>query len=308
MCKKRNGLLEIYRLLLCFWPLYFHNFLFGRYDNIRFTTAELAVDFFFLLSGFFLLGALRKEKDSRLFAGLGRLIYSRLKPMLYTIGFIVAFNLVCVAIFVREDYLQVLFDLFKYWWFVLGLLIAIGLFYLFYRLFRSEKLFALFLVFVTILAASVHYIVNVKGMWHINFIYFTRTYGCISVGMLLSLIPRIKVGRFNYCIPIVAILIPTLLYLAYGKKNYYICLFMILLFGALVYFSYGIPVGGRVFDFLGRLSVKIYLYMALLTMLRMMGLAESRLLFVIDILLALMNTLLEYYRDEYKRLKKQNVN
>ena len=189
MCKKRNGLLEIYRLLLCFWPLYFHNFLFERYDNIRFTTAELAVDFFFLLSGFFLLGALRKEKDSRLFAGLGRLIYSRLKPMLYTIGFIVAFNLVCVAIFVREDYLGVLFDLFKYWWFVLGLLIAIGLFYLFYRLFRSEKLFALFLIFVTILAASVHYIVNVKGMWHINFIYFTRTYGCISVGMLLSLIP-----------------------------------------------------------------------------------------------------------------------
>ena len=304
MDNKRNGLLEIYRFILCFWPLYFHNYFLVRWDYTRFSVAELSVDFFFMLSGFFLLSAIRKLKDEKVFQGMIKLIYGRLKPMMITICFIVAFNLIGIAFFVRDDYFNVLHQLFMYWWFVLGLLIAIGLFYLIYRLLKSEKRFVIFLALLAAVAACVHYAVNVKGMLHYNVIYFTRTYGCISAGMLLSFIPKLRIKGFNFCIPIVALLIPLLFYLAYNKKNFFICILMILLFGALVYFSYNIPVGGKIFGFMGRLSVKIYLYMALLSMLYMLGLTDNKALFVINVTIAFMNTLLEYYRDKYRSVSK----
>ena len=44
MEKRRNGLLEIYRFILCFWPMYHHNFFFFTKGD-KFSLAELAVDF-----------------------------------------------------------------------------------------------------------------------------------------------------------------------------------------------------------------------------------------------------------------------
>ena len=117
MDNKRNGLLEIYRFILCFWPLYYHNYFFFERNYERFTVAELAVDFFFMLSGFFLMRAIRKNKEERVFVGMAKLVYGRVKPMIFTMGFITAFNLVCLVLFVRENYFNVLFELFKYWWF-----------------------------------------------------------------------------------------------------------------------------------------------------------------------------------------------
>ena len=303
MNSKRNGLLEIYRFIFCFWPLYFHDFFFIQSDSVRFTVAELAVDFFFMLSGFFLMRAMQKIECKSIFRGMMKLMFGRIKPMLFTICFITVFNLICMALFIREDYMTVLHYVFRYWWFVLGLMIAVGLFYLVYRFLKSEKLFVAFLIFVVVAAACFHYAVNVKGLLHHNVIYFTRTYGCISFGILISKIAKIKVKGFNIAIPIVVLLVPTLFYLAYREKNFFICLVMIAMFGMLIYFSSNIPVYGKIYDLIGRLSVKIYLYMPFLTMLYVLGLTNNRILFLIDIALAVMNTVLEYYRDKYLSLK-----
>ena len=131
-------------------------------------------------------------------------------------------------------------------------------------------------------------------------VFVARALGCIPVGILLSYIPALKPRKFNVSVPAVVLLIPTLFYFAYNEKTFFIRLLMIALFGALMYFSCNIPVGGRVFDLLGQLSVRIYLYMAVLTMLRIFGITNYRMLCVIDLFVASLDLMIHIYRQKYK--------
>ena len=303
MDKKRNGLLEIYRFMLCFWPLYYHRFCFFEKKDGVFSVAELTVDFFFILSGYFLMRLMQREKNEPMFKSTFKMMLGRIKPMAFTMIFIAAFNFVCVLLFIRSDYLHVIFELFKYWWYVWYLTLGIGIFYIAYRLIKNEKLFILFLAAVSITMAVLQYMTVIEKLlpWQLAFVF--RPLGCIPVGLMLSYIPMMKSGKFNVSIPIVAVLLPTLLYMAYADKTYFTCLLMIGMFAALVYFSVHIPIGGPVFDFLGKLSVRMYLYMAFVTRIHYLGLTHHRVLFVIDVALAVMDVLLTTYRQKYKKLK-----
>ena len=305
MDKKRNGLLEIYRFMLCFMPLYYHNFFFLERNYDIFEVPELAVDFFFMLSGLFLMGSMRKLGEERILVGMWKLMFSRAKPMMFTMCFITAFNAICVALFIRERYLHTIFHLFKYWWFVWYLVLAIGILYVVYRLLKSEKRFVVFLVILAAAMATLHYFVVEEGKLITELVFFTRAFGSVSAGILVSYIPRWKNEKFNPAIPAVVVLLPTLLYLYYNDKTFLTCLVMIAMFGALIYFSTHISVGGRVFDLLGKLSVRMYLYMAFLTMLSYLGLTNHRVLFVIDIALASLDLAVDYYRQRYKALKRK---
>lgn len=301
MEKKRNGLIEIYRFILCFWPLYYHNFFFTSKGE-SFSVAELAVDFFYVLSGFFLLRAFEKKKGSVIKATLS-LMYERVKPFMFSLCFIAAFNAVCVSLFIRENHLDVLFDLFKYWWYVLYLTVAIGVFYLFFRLLRNRKVFFVFLLLVSAAMGLFHYYTEVQGLFLYELTFVARTFGCMAFGMLVSYIPNIKKRKHNLSILGVIALVPAIFHLAYSEKNYVTCLVMIGLFAALVYFTYNVSIGGKFFDVLGRLSTRIYLYMAFITMLYILGLTDHRILFIVDVSLATMDLILTRYREKYLALK-----
>ena len=270
-----------------------------------FDVPELAVDFFFMISGFFLMRSMRKLKDERVFPGLVKILFSRVKPMLFTILFITTFDLICILLFIKGDYFYTFYELFKYWWFVAYLLIAIGIFYLVYRLLKKEKFFVIFLAVVALGMGCLHYCVVELEMFHWMFVFTTRAFSCVSVGVLVSYIPKMQIKKFNISIPIVVVLAPTLIYLFLNDKTFFTCVAMIAMFGALIYFSTHIPVGGKVFDLIGKLSVRMYLYMAFLTMLFILGLTHHRVLFVIDIALAVLDLLISYYHDKYKALKKE---
>ena len=302
MQSKRNGLLELYRFILCFWPLYAHEFFFWEKEYSKFSVAELTVDFFFILSGFFLMRAMRKEKDRPVLKGFWNIIFGRVKPMLFTMCFIAAFNAVCIALFIRENYFNTLFELFKYWWFVLFLSLGIGLLYLVYRALKTERRFAIFLVILSASMTILQYVVVEKNMFIDELVFFARTLGCIPVGILISYIPMLKQMKFNVSIPIVIVLIPTLFYFAYNEKTFFVRLLMIGMFAALVYFSSNISFGSKICDLLGQLSVRIYLYMAFITMLYIFGLTHHRILFVIDLALATLDLVVSIYRQKYKAL------
>ncbi len=303
MVNKRNGLLEIYRFLLAFMPLYYHNFFYLKRNYEIFEVPELAVDFFFMISGFFLIRSMRKLKEEKAFAGMWKIMFGRIKPMMFTMGFIITFNLVCVILFIRGDYLNTLFRLFMYWWFVLYLVVAIGILYLVYRLLKNEKYFAVFLAILSVVMAIIHYSVVEHGKLFPEMVFFTRTLGCTSVGILLSYIPALRYKKFNFGIPAVIILLPTILYLYYNDKNFIMCLVIIALFAALIYFSSSISVSGRVFDILGRLSVRIYLYLSLCRMFRMLGVDDNRILFFIDIGAAITDLTVTYLVQRYRKRK-----
>ena len=249
--------------------------------------------------------AIRKEQDSPFFKGMARIMFGRVKPMAFSMCFIFAFDLIYVLLFVNEDHLEALRWLVRYWWFVLFLTVAAGLIYLLYRLVKSEKIFAIILGAVIAAMTVLQYAVAEMGMFFDGLSFATRTFGCLPLGILISYIPKIKVKKFNHNIIPVVLLIPTMLYLAYIKKSFFMLLLMIVLFSALVYFSSSVPVGGKVFDILGQLSVRIYLYMAFVTVFEGLGLTNPRALFVIDITLATLDLIASHYMKKYKALKKQ---
>lgn len=245
---------------------------------------------------------MRKEKDQPIFKGMWSVMYGRVKPLVFTLCFIAAFNAVCVVLFVRENYLHTIFRLFMYWWYVLYLIVAIGLFYLVYRALKSEKLFVIFLAVLAVLMATLQYLVVVEELLFFDLSFVLRALGCVAVGILLSYVPMLKPMKFNVSIPLVIILIPTLFYFAYNEKTFFIRLLMLGLFSALVYFSSHISFQSKICDYLGQLSARIYLYMAFVAMLHLLGLTHYRILFVIDVALATLDLALSIYRRKYKTL------
>lgn len=301
--KRRNGLLEIYRLILCFWPLYYHHFFFTARDYSRFTVAELSVDFFYVLSGFFLIQSMKKKSEESTFTGMLKMMYGRLKPMLFSICFVGGFSLLCVALFIESDYLNTLFEIFKYWWFVLYLVIAVGVFYLLYRLVKNETVFGVIMFVLSLSMGVFHYHLAERGFFIFEFTFVARTIGCIALGVLVSYIPAIKNKKLLISIPAVAILLVGLLYHAYSEKSYNMCIMMIVMFALLVYFSSNISVGGRVFDIMGKLGMRIYLYLPFITVIYYLGITHHRILFVLDITLAVLDLILDIYRTKYRALK-----
>lgn len=302
--KQRCGLLDIYRFILGFWVMFHHDFFFMPLRQDIFSTAQLSVDFFFVISGFFLLRSIEKQKDEKLHIGIGNLLWTRIKPLLFSVSFITAFNLICIALFIREDVLVTTFTIFRYWWYILYLLVAVVLFYLLYRLLKAKWAFITALFVIAIGMAALDYFIETNGILFYELTFFTRTFGCISAGMLISYIPRLRIKKFNISIPMVIILVPTITYLAYGQKDFFTCILMIVLFTALVYFSTNITFGGVITDVIGRLSTRMYLYMSFITTLYMLGLTHHRILFVIDVALAIMDLVLSGYKEKFEKLKK----
>ena len=302
---QRNGLIDIYKFILGFWVMFHHNFFFIERNDDIFSTAQLAVDFFFVISGYYLLRSMKKKEELPVGKGVWQIVRDRSKPLLFSICFITAFNLICTALFIRENILENLFNIFRYWWYVLYLLIAASVFYLLFRLIKSKPVFIVLLFVIAIGMAALDYYIETRPVVVYFYTFWTRTFGCMATGMLISFIPKLEFKKFNYSIPAIIILIPIIFYLAYRDKSFLTCILMIVLFTALVYFSTNIPFGGKVTNVLGQLSTRMYLYMSFITTLYMLGLTHHRILFVIDVALAVMDLLISVYKQKYEGLKKK---
>lgn len=306
MGKKRNGLLEIYRLIFCFWVMYYHNFFFIEKGS-TFTVAPLAVDFFFILSGLFLCKSMKKRSEAGVGQGMLSLLKDRVTPIFFPLCFVAAFNIICMLLFVRGDYLDTAFDVFCYWWYVLYLVIAIAIFYLIYRTAKSERSFGIILAAICVGCCTLHYFVEERGFLFYELTYVLRTFACLAFGMLISYVPVISKKWVAVSIMVLATLIPAIVYLAYGEKDYFICLLLVLLFGLLVYFTSGVEIGGKAFDLIGKLSTRMYIYMAFVSMLRVLGLENHRVLFVIDLALSVLDVIIDNYRVKLRRLKSEKA-
>lgn len=300
---QRNGLIDIYKFILGFWVMFHHNFFFIERNDDIFSTAQLAVDFFFVISGYYLLRSMKKKEELPVGKGVWQIVRDRSKPLLFSICFITAFNLICTALFIRENILENLFNIFRYWWYVLYLLIAASVFYLLFRLIKSKPVFIVLLFVIAIGMAALDYYIETRPVVVYFYTFWTRTFGCMATGMLISFIPKLEFKKFNYSIPAIIILIPIIFYLAYRDKSFLTCILMIMLFTALVYFSSNITIGGRITDLFGRLGTRMYLYISFITTLYLLGLTHHRVLFVIDLALAVMDLILSEYKRRLELIK-----
>lgn len=292
------GIFELYRILLCIWPLYHHGFFLIR-ENGTFTYPQLTVDFFFIISGFFLISSMRKLKKENIWIGTKKLMFSRLTPILSPLLACIVFNALCMILFIRSDIFNTLFINFRYWWYILYLVLGIALLFFAFRLIKNEKLYIIFLVALLITMGVFHYFLEIREFFIYEFTYMARTFACLSLGMLFSYLPKWSPKKFNVNAVIVAILVPFMIYLAYAPKNYLICLCMIALFAVLTYFSSNVNLNGKTFNLLGKMSSRMYVYMSFVSMLCVLGFDNCVMLFIIDICLSILDLLINYYYKKY---------
>ena len=306
MEKKRNGLVEIYRLFFCVWVMYYHNVFLYR-EGRDFSCGYLGVEFFFVLSGFFLIGSMRKCKDQPLMKGAGRIVGSRFKTMAMPIIVVVPFNLICTAIFFWDNFYEIFVYAYSYLWFVYYLLIAVFVFYLIYRWIKNEKGFFIFLVLFGLISCIVHFQIGAAiDDYSIWFLYPLRTAWTMSLGMLMSYIPQKpwKWKNFNFYILFIPILFGVIFYLAYLPKTYTTRFVIVFLSAVLIYISLTVNVSGKFFTYVGKLSVRMYIYSAVLCILDSFGLEDCRILFLIDFVLANVDLYLSRYYEKWKLFKK----
>lgn len=296
MTKKRNGLLDLYRLFFCFWVLYFHHFFFFGNTEKIYRNAYLAVEFFFVLGGVFLLNSLKRTDNLSPWKGCGKLLWGRLKPLICTLGVVFCFNLTGIIIqavkygFDFDGQVGTVY----YLWFLPFLFLGLFCIYWLYRLIK-KTVFYIVLGVLVIVGYTIEFSIDFTQYWLDQLQLSTaRALGGISFGILISLLPRMELKwkkiNFNYLFILTAI--GLILWMAYAPKNNWVCAAIILLYGVLIYFTLNIEnVGGKAFDFIGALSMRLYIYMAILCMLLLFGLTHHRLLFFINLALSLTDML-----------------
>ena len=78
--KKRNSLIELYRFLFALNVLKGHGMF--PYQGPYFGPASISVEFFFVLSGFLLLGSIKKYLDLPFLKAFPKFIISKMKKMI----------------------------------------------------------------------------------------------------------------------------------------------------------------------------------------------------------------------------------
>ncbi|MBO7273591.1 MAG: hypothetical protein J6V22_01925 [Clostridia bacterium] len=292
MEKKRNGLLDLYRIFFCFWVLYYHYFFFFENTDKIYREAKLAVEFFFILSGIFLLNSIKRTDGLPFWKGCAKLMWGRLKPLVCTLAVVFCFNLIGIIVLASKDGFdfQVHVGTVFYLWFLPFMFFGVFMMYVLYRLIKNKYVYFILLAIFVVAGYAVQFGIEFSGKWTDQLpLSIARSLGGVSLGVLVSRIPVIKLRwkkiNFNYLVLIVVL--TGIIWMAREPRNAWARGGIIVLYALLIYFTLGTNLGGRGFDFIGAMSMRMYIYMAILCMLLLFGITYHRTLFFIDLILAL---------------------
>lgn len=290
---KRNSLLELYRFLFAMWVVYYHGYfvIVNRYFN----NGYIAVEFFFILSGFFLIKSINKYIDKPFFKGLWGFLWKRIKalglPMIIGSIFVVWYM-----------FIEGKFNYFGFLWYVPFMLLAFILMFLLKKYIKNEKIFVSIVFVMALVCYLLLYIPVFKGEAEL------RAIGGVSLGVLLSYIPKIKlkVKRFDFNWLITAVLCALTVLLAFLPKPNMICeyLLIFLLMPALIYFTNNLEVNCKFLNFLGSISFGLYAYQCVIRVLNYYVPLERYWLFMILVGLVLIDRLIVYLFNLFRRKRR----
>ena len=247
----RNSLLELYRFIFAVWVMYHHGFFFWP-KSTHFFNGYIAVEFFFMLIGFFMIRAFQKEENNSFWKGLWNITWKKLKPLGITLVICLIFAKIYFWYFYPDGGGYV-----GYLWYIEWLIIIPMFFYLLYRLIKNKKIFYSILALAIVACHVLQY--TVCPGWGI-----LRAVVGLGIGVLISLIPKnnLKIKNFNLNIVFSLFFIVSTVIIAFF--GYYINnvdqLFILVLFPGLIYFANCVDIRFKPFAILGDLSFGIYVY------------------------------------------------
>lgn len=291
LSNSRNGLFELYRFLFALWVVYYHGFFIFKTEC--FGHGYIAVEFFFILSGFFILSTIEKYDNKSFFAGLFSVLWKRTKslglPFIIGIIFVVWYMII-------EGQISML----GYLWYIPVMLIAFALIYLLKRILKNKIAFAGALIVCIVVSYLLLYLPVLPG-WGLF-----RALGGVSLGALISLIPQVnwKIKFVNLNWIITALLFAITILLAYLPKTNFTSeyLLIFLLMPALIYFTNTLQVNSKILNFLGSLSFGLYAYQCVLRIIEFYIPMAQYWLFLILIGLVLLDKIVVY---SYKKIREK---
>jgi peptidoglycan/LPS O-acetylase OafA/YrhL len=286
---KRNSLIELYRFFFSLIVIKSHGMF--PYTGRFFPTGRVSVEFFFVLSGFLLVRTLTRYNDRPYLRGVMEFTISKLRPIAIPTVIALVFNVVYKIL--TENYALYIWG---YLWYVHAMIVTFIFYYTVRYFMKDER------KFIAVIAA----VFTVSAIVHVIPFMFSNGYAragmSISLGMLLSYVPRLKVKhRALIWAMLIPVQIATLaIVMTIGDSLLIEEILDLVLYPALIYLTFQIECNNKVFNYLGALSFGLYAFQAVPRAMREMGLSSIPVMFVIIVVLTLIEDLCKRIRV-YKR-------
>ena len=259
---KKNSLIEFCRFFFAMNIVKNHGYF--PYQGKYFSPGRISVEFFFILSGFLLRRSIDKYINLPYFKGLFLMLKNKVLAMGIPLFVALVMHLPYKIITGSAPWWDI--TDWGYLWYVFDMLV-IDVFYFTIRKFvRNEKWFFAIVAVIFVTASVLHAIPRFFATgWF-------RAIGMMSLGVLLSYIPPIKIKK-----PLL-LLIPLLVVWGYVLR---IMLFDftfieeeildLLIFPSLIYLSFQMPIHCKVLNYLGALSFGLYAYQTVARLMYILG-------------------------------------
>ena len=223
------------------------------YQGSYFSPGRISVEFFFVLSGWFLRKSIDKYTNISFWKGLGTM----LKDKVLSLGIPFAIGITCGVVYYFVNGLDTWWDfnIWGYLWYINDMFIVFIFYYVIRRLVKSEKWFFIITASVCLIASIFHAI-----PYFYSWGYF-RAFSSMSVGVLISYIPSIKLKRQRLLyFPLIVVWVFVLRMLLFDFTFVEEEILDFIAYPAMIYLTFQLAADNKVFNYLGALSFGLYAY------------------------------------------------
>lgn len=300
----KNSIMELLRFLFSLWVLYFHGYV--PYRNELFSDGKLSVEFFFVLSGFFLVRSMKKYESLPFLKGLSTFLFHRFKSL--STVFIIGEIFVLIYSFVFDFSYNFMFG---FLWYIRDLFVAMALFFTVKKVIKRDSLFYVFISLLSLFSIFISGKLPGCAEWPGGAF---RAFASMPIGMLVAAIPRFtdksEEGKNKNILigaavaGFIATGILCLYIIAAPEKSIYM-VYILVIFGypALLYFANQIPLSVGFLNWLGTLSFPIYSFQCILRVINELGVTDETHLFIIIVALVLLYSFVSESTKRNKFLK-----
>ena len=280
--KKRNSLIELYRFFFALNVVKNHGFFPEGFNY--FSPGRVSVEFFFVLSGFLFVGTLEKLSDLPLNKSLPKMIVGKLKPLFFPLIIGVLSNIIYNI--VAKEYFD---GIWGYLWYIEAMMLVFIAYLVLRRVIKSEKVFT----YVTLGIFTLATLMRFSGVFYEW--GYVRAFATISLGMLLSKLPKIEIERkwiaWVILIPVQAMCFVIVCFHLgnvdwFGGFRGVEFILDNLLYPALIYLTFNVSISSNVLDYLGALSFGLYAFQCPADLFRLLGISNVYILLLIIVTLA----------------------
>ena len=282
--QKRNDLIELYRFIFAMNVVKNHGYF--PYQGSYFSPGRISVEFFFVLSGWFLVKSVDKYMHLPYWKGLFLFIKNKLMVLGIPLVVGLAFNILYKCVVGVESWLT--FSIWVYLWYVHSMFIVFIFYYTIRKFVKSKKWFLIITAVVFVVATVLHAFPEFYSWGNI------RAFSAMSLGVLISFLPSIKLKKqWIIWIPLVCVQLLIMKMLLFDFTFIEEELLDLVLYPALIYLTFQLQIHNKVFGYLGALSFGLYAYQSVPLFISSLGYYNLWVSFTIIVVLAVLTDLIK---------------